>query len=128
MKTASIIVRWIFACLAWVLFFFWWKKASTPGWVSPRAVIYSLLTIAAVILGAIGYSIYWIRHNQRIARRGKRGFVSFYKPPHFENDALGRPLKLLPQPADGYDAIIVVRQNGEQKEYSVAQDEPGVTP
>jgi hypothetical protein len=127
MKTAIIIVRWICACLAWVLFFFWWRKAATPGWVSPRAVIYSLLTIGAVVLGAIGYSIFWIRHNKRIAKRGRRGFVSFYKSPHFEADALGHPLKLLPH-SDSCDAVVVVHQNGQQKEYLVETNEQGVAP
>lgn len=123
MKTAFLVIRWICALLGWCLFFFWWKKASTPGWVSPTAVIYSLLSIAAVVSGAVLYSTFWILHNKRLARRGKRGFVSFYKPPHFEADALGRKLTLPPMSHDSYDPILVVRQVGNHKEY-VAEETP----
>ncbi|MGZ4787855.1 MAG: hypothetical protein ACXVZV_01450 [Terriglobales bacterium] len=117
MKTAFLVIRWICALLGWCLFFFWWKKASTPGWVSPTAVFYSLLSIAIVVSAAIAYSSLWILHNKRLARRGKRGSVSFYKPPRFEADALGRRLTLPPMTHDSYDAILVVRQVGNQKEY-----------
>jgi hypothetical protein len=121
MKTVFLVIRWICALLGWCLFFFWWKKASTPGWVSPHAVIYSLLSIAAVVVAAIAYSTIWIFHNKRIARRGKRGFVSFYKSPKFESDALGRQLTLPPMSHDTYDSIIIVRQAGDHKEY-IAQE------
>jgi hypothetical protein len=121
MKTAFLVIRWICALLGWTLFFFWWKKASTPGWVSPTAVIYSLLSIGAVISAAILYSTLWIFHNKRLARRGKRGFVSFYKPPRFEADALGRKLTLPPMSHETYDSIIVVRQAGDHKQYVVEE-------
>lgn len=122
MKTAFLIVRWIFAFLGWTLFFFWWRKASTPGWVSPRAVAFSLLTIAGVVSAAVVYSVVWIMHNKRLANRGKRGFVSFYKSPRFETDALGRRLKLLPVQQEGYDPVIVVRNIGDHKEYVVDKE------
>lgn len=121
MKTVISILRWIFAFLSWCLFFFWWKEAATPGWVSPRAVLYSLLLIAAVVSAAVIYSAVWIFHNKRIASRGKRGFVSFYKPPRFEADALGRRLKLLPMQHDTYDPIVIVRNAGDHKEYVAEQ-------
>jgi hypothetical protein len=116
MKSIRLIIRWICGFLAWALFFFWWKEASTPGWVSRDAVVYSLLSIAAVASGAVLYSVIWILHNKRIARRGKRGNVSFYKSPMFDTDALGRKLKL---PLLGSDAVIIVRPAGAQKEYVV---------
>jgi len=122
MKTVFLVIRWICALLGWVLFFFWWKKASTPGWVSPRAVIYSLLSIAGVVTAAVAYSVVWIFHNKRLAKRGKRGFVSFYKPPRFESDALGRKLKLPAMDHDS-DSEIVVRQVGGHKEYVVQKSE-----
>lgn len=122
MKTAFLIVRWIFAFLGWTLFFFWWRKASTPGWVSPRAVAFSLLTIVGVVSAAVAYSVVWIMHNKRLANRGKRGFVSFYKSPRFEADALGRRLKLL-SVHDSYDPIIVVRNVGDHKEYDVDKEQ-----
>jgi hypothetical protein len=119
MKTVRLILRWIFGFLAWCLFFFWWKEASTPGWVSRDAVVYSLLTIAAVVGATVLYSTFWILHNKRIARRGKRGNVSFYRSPVFEADALGRKLKLPSFRQDAYDAVIVVRPIGDEKEYVI---------
>ena len=117
MKTFLLLLRWLCALLGWILFFFWWRKAATPGWVSPTAVFYSLLTIVIVVSGAAIYSAVWIVHNKRLARRGKRGFVSFYKPPRFEADALGRQLVLPPMDPDKYDQIIVVRTINSHKEY-----------
>lgn len=122
MKTVFLVMRWIFALAAWCLFFFWWREAARPGWVSPKAVLYSLLSIAAVVSAAVAYSVVWILHNKRIAKGGKRGFVSFYKPPRFEADALGRKLTLLPSREDGYDPIVVVRNVGDGKEYVVEKE------
>lgn len=123
MKTILLIMRWIGAFLGWCLFFFWWRKASTPGWVSPRAVGFSLFSIVAVLSCAIAYSIIWILHNKRIARQGKRGYVSFYKSPHFESDALGRKLTL-PVREDIYDSVIVLLQNKDSKEYIAERNGP----
>ncbi len=117
MKTLLLLARWLCALLGWVLFFFWWKKAATPGWVSPSAVFYSLLSIIIVVSGAVLYSAVWILHNKRLARKGKRGFVSFYKSPRFEADALGRQLKLPSMDPDKYDPIIIVRTINSHKEY-----------
>lgn len=119
MRSVLLFVRWVCAFLGWCLFFFWWREASTPGWVSPRAVTLSLLSIAVVVSAAVLYSIVWIIHNKRIAKKGKRGFVSFYKPPKFEADALGRSLKLPPMQHDTYDPVVVIRQSGKEKEYVV---------
>lgn len=117
MKTPLLLARWLCALLGWVLFLFWWMKAATPGWVSPSAVFYSLLTIIIVVSGAVLYSAVWILHNKRLARKGKRGFVSFYKPPRFQADALGRQLKLPSMDPDKYAPIIVVRTINIHKEY-----------
>jgi hypothetical protein len=124
MKTIFLFVRWLCALLAWCLFFFWWREAATPGWVSPRAVTLSLLSIAAVVSGAILYSSVWIFHNKRIAKKGNRGLVSFYKPPKFEADALGRRIKLLPFQSDSYDPVVVIHQSGKEKEYVVEKVAP----
>jgi hypothetical protein len=117
MRTVFLLVRWVCAFLGWLLFFFWWKKAATPGWVSPHAVFYSLLSIAIVVSAAVLYSAVWIVHNKRLAKKGKRGNVSFYKPPRFEADALGRQLKLPDMQGDKYDPVIVIRTRNSHKEY-----------
>lgn len=117
MKTVLLLVRWLCALLGWILFFFWWRKAATPGWVSPTAVLYSLLSIVIVVSAAVLYSAVWIVHNKRLARHGKRGFVSFYKSPRFESDALGRQLVMPPMDPDRYDPIITVRTINSHKEY-----------
>ena len=122
MRTVVLIFRWICAFLGWALFFFWWKKAYS-GTVSQRAVTISLLVIAGVVAVAALYSSVWIFHNKRIARRGKRGFVSFYKPPNFVSDALGRRLSTHHGPED---RIISIRQAGNQKEYVTFVDERSI--
>jgi len=85
----------------------------------------SLLSIGIVVSGAILYSTVWIFHNKRLARRGKRGFVSFYKPPRFEADALGRKIKVPEMRHDAYDAIMVVRHVNNHKEYIAEGPEVG---
>ena len=117
MRSVLLILRWVCAFLGWCLFFFWWRKAATPGWVSPRAVTFSLLSILAVVSAAVIYSSVWIFHNKRLAKKGKRGFVSFYKPPNFKADALGRKLTLVSQQHDEFESILVIRQSGDHKEY-----------
>lgn len=123
MRTALLTVRWICAFLGWALFFFWWKKAYS-GTVSPRAITVSLLVVAGVIVVAAAYASAWIFHNKRIARRGKRGFVSFYKAPRFESDALGRRLSTQHGPDD---RLIAIRHSGNQKEYVTLRDGHSVT-
>ncbi len=118
MKTVFLAVRWICAFLGWSLFFFWWKKAYS-GIVSPRAVTVSMLVIVGLLAASAAYAAIWILHNKRIARRGKRGFVSFYKPPRFETDALGRPLSTH---HNSEDNLIVIRQSGNRKEYRPLND------
>ena len=125
MKTVLLIVRWIGALLGWCLFFFWWRKAVTPGWVSPRAVLFSLITIATVVSAAVAYSALWIFHNKRLARRGKRGFVSFYKPPRFESDALGRRLKMPATPHDRFANVVIIRDAEGHKEYVSGEERLG---
>lgn len=118
MRTVLLTIRWICAFLGWALFFFWWKKAYSAT-VGPHSVTVSLLVIAAVIAAAVTYAFVWIFHNKRLARRGKRGFVSFYKPPRFEADALGRPLSTQHGPED---RLIAIRHVGNQKEYVPLND------
>jgi len=119
MRTVFLTFRWIFAFLGWALFFFWWKKAYS-GTASERAMTISLLVIAAVVVAAVGYAAIWIFHNKRIARRGKRGFLSFYKSPRFESDALGRSISTQHGPED---SLIAIRQVGNHKEYVPFTDE-----
>ena len=118
MKTVLLALRWVCAFLGWALFFFWWKKAYS-GTASVRAVTISLLVIAAVIVAAVAYAAVWIFHNKRVARRGKRGFVSYYKSPRFEADALGRSLSTQHGPEDN---LIAIRHRGNRKEYVPFED------
>ena len=87
--------------------------------VSALMVVYSLLSIAAVVSATILYSVFWILHNKRLARRGKRGNVSFYKSPRFDSDALGRKLKFPAIQQDAYGSVVIVRASGDNKEYVV---------
>lgn len=126
MKKVLVAIRIISAVLAWSLFFFWWKKVLSSTDLSSRTVLYSLLAIGATLLAAILYSVVWIFHNKRVAHRGKRGSVSFYKSPLFEKDAIGRNLKVLPMNRDGYDPVIVVHSTPKTKEFVVEELGSGV--
>jgi hypothetical protein len=80
----------IAAFLGWVLFFFWWRKVALESTAASA-------TLAVVVLTIIGVAIFyttllWIRHNIRLAKRGKRGFSTRYLQPNFERDWLNRPL------------------------------------
>ncbi|HET9696883.1 MAG TPA: hypothetical protein VFP40_08465 [Terriglobales bacterium] len=117
MRKVLVVVRAISAVLAWSLFFFWWKKVLGSTDLNQRTVFYSLLAIGLTLLAAILYSIIWILHNQRVAKRGQRGSVSFYKTPLFQRDAIGREIVMMPQNADRYDRVIRVRSTEKTKEF-----------
>ena len=76
----------------WTLFVYWWSKVLQAD--QPRPLITLVLQIglfsAITLLATLG----WIRHNRRIARRGRRGMASRYHAPTFELDALGRSIVL----------------------------------
>ena len=106
MRKIFFIVRVISAVLGWVLFFYWWRVVILAG-VTNRNVLISLLVIAGTLLAACLYAIAWIVHNKRVARRGRRGAVSFYVSPKFSTDALGRRL-LLPEFGSGNDGRVTI--------------------
>jgi hypothetical protein len=74
---------------AWVLFFWWWATvaAGVPArQVLVDAVIPVLGGLALIVLA----TVLWTAHNQRIARKGRRGLVARWAPPDRTRDALGR--------------------------------------
>jgi hypothetical protein len=124
MKKVFVVVRTISAVLSWSLFFFWWKKVLQSTDLNQRTVLYSLLAVALTVVAAAIYSTVWIFHNKRVARRGKRGLVSFYRSPLFERDAIGREILSLPTP-DRNDRVIIVNSKERTKEFSVETLELG---
>jgi hypothetical protein len=118
MQKLFVIVRAISAALCWSLFFFWWKKVLRSTGQNQRVVLYSLLVVAITLIFAAIYSSLWIFHNKRVARRGSRGLVSFYRSPLFERDAIGREILSLPEP-ERNDRVIIVNPKENTKEFSV---------
>ena len=117
MRKVLVVVRVVSAVLSWSLFFFWWKKVLVSTDLNQRTVLYSLLAIGLTLLAAVLYSSIWIFHNKRVARRGNRGSVSFYKTPLFQRDAIGREIVMLPVNRERYDRVIVVRSTEKTKEF-----------
>lgn len=78
------------AVLAWFLFFYWWRRValqSTPA--EAQFAIFVLIIVAVCIFfGMLG----WVRHNLKLALRGKRGFATRYLRPAFTRDWLDRTL------------------------------------
>lgn len=102
--------------LGWLLFFFWWTRVASES--TPAAAI-----LAAVILVAIAVSIFystliWIRHNLKLARRGKRGFSTRYLRPLFERDWLDRAIVFRNSAAAREGTWFVVHIDDKEKRYS----------
>jgi Na+/melibiose symporter-like transporter len=102
--------------LAWVLFFYWWRRVALDSTASAATFAVVVLLVIAVV---IFYStILWIRHNIKLAKRGKRGLSTRYLHPEFERDWLDRPLvfgNMIP-PRDV--TWFVVHTDESQKRYS----------
>ena len=86
------------AILGWILFLYWWQRVASESTASAATVAVVVLVVIAV---AIFYAtLLWIRHNLKLAQRGKRGYSTRYVLPRFEHDWLERPLVFLrPAPA-----------------------------
>lgn len=68
--------RTVLALAAWVLFFVWWFRVSRPSWTAPGEMRFALALIIAIGVALIFFSRFWIAHNMRLARKGRRGNVS----------------------------------------------------
>ena len=85
-------VRLILAAFAWVLFAIWWTRVTRPSWTPRIEITRALWVIVLVAAAFIAFSVLWIRHNMRLAQKGRRGKVSNYVFFANAKDALGRAL------------------------------------
>jgi hypothetical protein len=104
------------AVLGWILFVYWWQRVALESTAASATVAMVVLTVIAV---AIFYStILWIRHNIKLAKRGKRGFSTRYVRPNFERDWLDRIL-VFGEPALTREGTwFVVQANDKEKRYA----------
>lgn len=75
---------------AWMLFFYWWRRVALENTLLTATLALAILTIVA--LSVLLFALVWIRHNIKLASRGKRGFSTRYLRPLFECDELDRSL------------------------------------
>ncbi len=106
----------IIAFLGWVLFFYWWRKVALESTAAAA-------TVAVVVLLIIGVTVFystvlWIRHNLKLAKRGKRGFSTRWVRPYFDRDHLDRPLVFTKAAARQEGTWFVVHSDVKQKRYS----------
>ena len=86
-------VTWaMISLLGWGLFVYWWRTVMSAE--QPRPFIQLLLFITLLCLLTLLTTLSWIWHNMRIARHGRRGMASRYRPPLYEEDALGRTVTI----------------------------------
>jgi hypothetical protein len=86
---ASRIFQVLVVAGAWVLFFWWWAIVAA-GMPARRVLIDAVLPVLGGIVLIVVATVLWTAHNQRIARKGKRGLVARWTPPDRTRDALDR--------------------------------------
>ena len=107
----------------WTLFVYWWSKVVRTD--QPRPLITLVLAIALFSAVTLLAALLWIRHNQRLARGGKRGMASRYHAPKFEHDALGRTI-VLPNGGQVQAAdVVVIASFAQLKTYTPEHDAAG---
>ena len=108
--------------LGWSLFIYWW-------WLILRrttsATMLHLLTMLALIVALLLASSYlWIRHNKRLAARGRRGYATRFRVPIVEYDILKRPLRLPDHLVLRAAPILVITATDQLKTYTPAVPRP----
>jgi hypothetical protein len=110
------IIRLFPAALGWLLFVYWWTRVAAQSTTAAATVAVAVLVVIAV---SIFYcTLIWIRHNLKLAKRGKRGFSTRYLRPLFERDWLDRELVFRSASSARNDTWLVVHANVDQKRYS----------
>ena len=94
-------------------------------------MILVLALIASLILIHVS-TYFWVRHNKRVAARGKRGAMTRYLSPVFSKDCLGRTLIIedkVPQSSeiaisvkDGSKFYRAVETRGEADDLAIVSD------
>jgi hypothetical protein len=104
------------AILGWVLFFYWWRKVALESTATAASVAVVVLLVVGIV---VFYStVLWIRHNLKLAKRGKRGFSTRWVRPYFDRDHLNRPLVFTQAAARQEGTWFVVHSDVKEKRYS----------
>ena len=127
-EKAAILFPWIWwtfrigvAFMGWALFFYWWFLIFRD--TSREAQWASVISLMPVVIAVPAGALLWVRHNKRIAARGRRGLISWYMSPAFQQDYFARSLEF----AEGLsihgaqDIVLTVQED--RKIYSAAMDE-----
>ena len=99
----------------WTLFLYWW-------WVVLRrtdhVIAWRLVTGLAVLASfLVAFSLIWILHNLRLARKSRRNRATRYNAGVFERDKLDRPVVLRDLHTLREAPVVIVHADREQKHY-----------
>jgi hypothetical protein len=107
----------------WVLFSLTWWKVTRPGQTDHGFLCLTGAQIAGCLLGIFTAASFWILHNLRLGRSGRRQAPA-YVPPIYEKDYLGRGLVLPSASALACASAITVRMESGKKVYDAENYEP----
>ena len=116
------------ASVAWGVFavifgwtFFAWSWFDLFATNDPGVVMSSVAALVIVADGLLIATLIWISHNQRLARRGRRGIASAVRVPRFERDGIDRAY-VLPDRSDLHAApVLIVSLTAGQKVYTTSR-------
>jgi hypothetical protein len=103
----------------WCLFGYYWKvvldREIGPGTLRAMSIL------GAVVLAGLAVTVFWIRHNLRLARRfeGRRRGVRAVPPATLERDTIGRPIGHPPLDALRAAQVIDIHTDHERKVYRI---------
>lgn len=92
MSLLKTLVRWLAVAAGWVAFAYGWflvAQDPSPGLLGAVGGRLGLILLALALLTA-----YWIVHNVRIAREGRRADSCLWAPFEYRMDRLGRSVTL----------------------------------
>lgn len=103
--------------VGWAPFLYWWRTVILREELRVFAGVVVWLVMAIFIV-TVATSL-WIAHNQRLARRGKRGLATRFCTLEPVSDRLGRSLEMPDRDMLRSSARIVILATDDQKVYSI---------
>ena len=111
------VATWLFLAFGWALFALWWRVVLTTE--SLDFLFRALAVVGIGVVVVLSFSLTWVGHNKRLARKGRRGLTSRYIAPSWERDAIDRPVNMPPRSVLERAAVITVSADGQTKRYDV---------